>query len=94
MMKSVVDNCLRVLLHCLSCNQSIEVLQSMFATQRCIVKKVFPLVLDYKMFLYLKTGLFMILFFIVILVIIFITVIFDIVLLLLLSLFLLLLFLF
>ncbi|XP_065674534.1 dedicator of cytokinesis protein 7 isoform X2 [Hydra vulgaris] len=46
MMKSVVDNCLRVLLHCLSCNQSIEVLQNMFATQRCIVKKFPELVFE------------------------------------------------
>ncbi|XP_057299405.1 dedicator of cytokinesis protein 7-like isoform X1 [Hydractinia symbiolongicarpus] len=45
-MRSVVDNCLRVLLHCLSCNQSTEVLQNMFATQRSILRKFPELVFE------------------------------------------------
>lgn len=45
-MKTVIDNCLRVLLHCFTCNQSIEVLQNMFATQRSILSKFPELVFE------------------------------------------------
>uniref|UniRef100_A0A7M5X2J4 Dedicator of cytokinesis protein 7 n=2 Tax=Clytia hemisphaerica TaxID=252671 RepID=A0A7M5X2J4_9CNID len=45
-MKTVVDNCLRVLLHCFTCNQSTEVLQNMFATQRSILSKFPELVFE------------------------------------------------
>ena len=39
-LRVVINTVLRVLLHSLACNQSTSVLQSMFATERSIVKKV------------------------------------------------------
>lgn len=48
-LRVVLSGILRVLLHCLNCNQSVIVLQNMFATQRSIVYKVSIMFLFWKM---------------------------------------------
>eukprot|EP00794_Sanderia_malayensis_P007879 gene7879-8730_t len=45
-LRPVANSILRVLLHCLACNQSIELLKAMFATERSIVRKLPELVFE------------------------------------------------
>ena len=53
-LRVVLSGILRVLLHCLNCNQSEIVLQNMFATQRSIVYKVSKMFLSWEMLILLN----------------------------------------
>ena len=53
-LRVVLSGILRVLLHCLNCNQSEIVLQNMFATQRSIVYKVSNMFLSWEMVILLN----------------------------------------